>query len=120
MLEHAQIVRLLDIANAGCHRGLVQEARSIYNNVLVLMPGHSPARIGLAMSHLVVDDFEKAEEILREVLAENAADAEARATLGLCLSLAGRKDEAREYLAPLASEEGTSASLASSLLPCLD
>lgn len=119
MLEHSQIARLLDIANAGCHRGLIQEARTIYENVLVLKPGHSPARIGLALSHLVIDEFEKAEEILREVLAENAVDAEARAMLGLCLTLAGKKDDAREYLDTLASEENESARLASSLLTSL-
>ena len=55
MLEHSQIVRLLDIANAGCRRGLIQEARNIYENVLVVMPGHSPARIGLAMSHIACE-----------------------------------------------------------------
>jgi len=120
MLEHSQIARLLDIANAGCRKGMVHEARIIYEKVLVMMPGHAPARIGLAMSYIAVDDFSTAETMLRELLAENSDDAEASVMLGFCLLLAGRKDEAREILVPLAETEGPGAALAASLLPQLD
>lgn len=120
MLELAQIMRLLDIANAATQKGLVLEARVIYEKVLELMPGHAPARIGLAMGHLAVDDFQKAEDILRAVLCEKKGDPEARAALGLCLQLAGRQDEAREILAPLAEEDGPSARMAATLLAQLD
>ena len=120
MLEHAQIVRLLDIANAGCHRGLVREARTIYESVLVLRPGHVPARIGLALSHIVVDEFDKAEALLNAVLTERPDDAEARGLLGLCLSLSGRKDEARTVLEDMQDCEGACARLASSLLEQMD
>lgn len=116
MLNDSQIVRLLDIANAGCHHGHVQDARTVYENVLLLRPGHAPARIGLAMSHIVVDDFAKAEELLRAVLAENENDADARAALGLCLMLSQRHDEARDMLAPLEGVDGPGAKLAGSLL----
>lgn len=119
MLEDSQITRLMDIANAGCHKGMVVQARTIFNSVLELRPGHVPARIGMAMSHIVVSEFDKAEEILRAVIDESG-DADASAALGLCLTLADRKDEAREVLDPLAEGEGSAAALAASLLEQMD
>ena len=116
MLEESQIVRLMDIANAGCHKGAVLEARTIYEAVLLLKPGHVPALIGQAMSHLVLNDFAKAEDMLRAVIAEHPDDADAKAMLGLCLSLAGRKEDAREVLEPLLDDTGSASALASSLL----
>lgn len=117
MLTDAQIARLLDIANAGCHKGMVLEARTIYDGVLAVRPGHVPALIGQALSHIVIGEYDKAEALLRDsVLAEHPDDADARAMLGLCLSLADRKDEARDILQPLAEEGGSSSELARSLL----
>lgn len=117
MLTDSQIARLLDIANAGCHKGIVLEARTIYDGVLSVRPGHIPALIGQAFSHLVVGEYEQAEDMLRSnVLSEHPEDADARAMLGLCLLLADRKDEAREILEPLSEEEGKASGLARSLL----
>ena len=117
MLTDSQIVRLLDIANAGCHKGMVMEARTIYEGILAVLPGHAPALIGRALSHIVIGEYGQAETILRsEVLSENPDDAEGRVMLGLCLFLADRKDEAEEILQPLAEEEHSSAELAKSLL----
>ncbi|WP_446424036.1 tetratricopeptide repeat protein [Mailhella sp.] len=120
MLEPSQTVRLLDIANAGCHRGLVQEARTIYESILVLKPGHVPARIGLALSRIVVDEFAEAEALLRALLDEQPRDAHVRSMLGLCLSLSGRKDEARTVLEDVKDSEGAGARLAASLLEQMD
>lgn len=117
MLTDSQIVRLLDIANAGCHKGMVMEARTIYEGILAVRPGHAPALIGRALSHIVIGEYGQAETILRsEVLSENPDDAEGRVMLGLCLFLADKKDEAEEILQPLAEEEHSSAELAKSLL----
>ena len=116
MLNDSQIARLLDIANAGCHKGLVTEARAVYEGILALRPGHTPARIGRALSHIVVDEFADAEAELRDILEQNAEDRDAAATLGLCLFLAGRKDEARNVLESLTGGEDTVADLASTLL----
>ncbi|WP_273523467.1 tetratricopeptide repeat protein [Mailhella massiliensis] len=117
MLTDSQIVRLLDIANAGCHKGMVMEARTIYEGILAVLPGHAPALIGRALSHIVIGEYGQAETILRsEVLSENPDDAEGRVMLGLCLFLADKKDEAEEILQPLAEEEHSSAELAKSLL----
>ena len=121
MLDDSQITRLLDIANAGCHKGMVLEARAIYDGVLAVRPGHIPALIGQALSHIVVGGFEQAEDLLRnDVLKKAPGDADALAILGLCLVLAERKDEARAVLQSLPSAEGSAAALARSLLEQMD
>mgnify|MGYP001770490028 FL=1 len=113
--EHKQ--RLLDVANAGCSKGHVVEARTIYEGLLTLDPNMAPANIGLAMSHIVLNEFAEGEELLREkVLAADPADQEARAMLGLCLTLAGRSEAAEEVLEPLSKEGGPRAELAATLL----
>ena len=78
MLTDSQIARLLDIANAGCHKGMVLEARTIYDGVLALRPGHVPALIGQALSHVVIGEYDKAETLLRNgVLADHPDDPDA-------------------------------------------
>lgn len=52
--------------------------------------------MGLAFSHVVVDDFDTALTILDKVLAGNAADADALAMRGLACLLAGRREEAEQ------------------------
>lgn len=117
MLSDAQISRLLDVANAACHGGNVVDARAVYAGVLALRPGFAPALMGKAMSHIVVDDFDEAERILKdEVLAAMPEDEDARTLLGLCYTLAKRRDEAEAVLDPLAAGEGPRAELASGLL----
>ena len=104
MLSDTQISRLLDVANAACHGGNVVDARAMYAGVLALRPGFAPALMGKALSHIVVDDFDEAERLLKEEL------------LGLCYTLARRQGEAEAVLAPLAAGEGPRAELAAGLL----
>ncbi|WP_346666491.1 tetratricopeptide repeat protein [uncultured Mailhella sp.] len=121
MLTESQITRLLDIANAGCHKGLVLQARAIYDGVLAVRPGHVPALIGQALSHIVIGEYDEAEKLLCDgVLSEHPDDADARAVLGLCLCLADKKEEARAVLSPLAENGGQNAELARSLLENMD
>ena len=116
MLSESQIRRLLDIANAACHKGDVIDARIIYDGVLALKPDHIPARIGMGLSHIVVGEFDEAEALLKTILEEYHDDGDALGMLGLCYFVAGRKDEAESILTPLAEGEGSMAELASSLL----
>ena len=109
MLSDTQISRLLDVANAACHGGNVVDARAMYAGVLALRPGFAPALMGKALSHIVVDDFDEAERLLKE-------DEDAQALLGLCYTLARRQGEAEAVLAPLAAGEGPRAELAAGLL----
>ena len=121
MLTESQITRLLDIANAGCHKGLVLQARAIYDGVLAVRPGHVPALIGQALSHIVIGEYDEAEKLLCDgVLSEHPDDADARAVLGLCLCLADKKEEARAVLSPLAENGAQNAELARSLLENMD
>lgn len=121
MLTDSQIARLLDIANAGCHKGMVLEARTIYDGVLAVRPGHVPALIGQALSHIVIGEYEEAEKLLCDgILSEHPEDADAQAMLGLCLFLSDRKDEAREVLRPLTEKDGSSSELARSLMEQMD
>ena len=119
MLSDTQISRLLDVANAACHGGNVVDARAMYAGVLALRPGFAPALMGKALSHIVVDDFDEAERLLKdEVLAAMPEDEDAQALLGLCYTLARRQGEAEAeaVLAPLAAGEGPRAELAAGLL----
>ncbi len=119
MLSESQIRRLLDIANAACHKGNAADARIIYDGVLALRPGFAPARIGMALSHIVVNEFEKSEELLKAVLEENPDDVDAQVMLGLCYVLAGRGEEAETVLTPVAEGREPASELASSLLESL-
>lgn len=101
MVSERQMARLLDLANLACQKGLVGEARSIFQAVLALRPGFAPALVGLAFSHVVVDDFDTALTILDRVLADNAADADALAMRGLACLLAGRREEAEHAFAAI-------------------
>ena len=51
------------------------DARAMYAGVLALRPGFAPALMGKALSHIVVDDFNEAERLLKdEVLAAMPED----------------------------------------------
>lgn len=117
MLTNQQIRRLLDIGYAACHTGSIEQARTIMEGVLADRPEHVSALVGLAYSHLTVNEFDKAEEILRkDVLAKNPGDADGLAYLGLCLMLADRKAEAREVLSQIPAEAAASRPLIAKLL----
>ena len=116
MLDSNNIALLLDIAFAGCHKGEVEDARKIFDGVLAAKPGHAPAIIGKALSHIVVDDFATADELLDGVLATNPDDADAKAMKGLSLYCAGKKDEAKTVLLEAKEMGGKAGEMAESLL----
>ena len=115
ILADSQISRLLDIANAGCHKGCVYDARIIYDSVLTLKPGHVPALIGRALSHIVVSDFAAAEAMLRDILSEHGEDADAKCLLGLCLMMQ-KREEGRVMLSSLQERDDSAGKLAKELL----
>jgi thioredoxin-like negative regulator of GroEL len=99
LIDETQLARLVDVGLAAAHLGKPGEARAIFENLLVYRPEHAPARIGLAFTYLVCNDWEKTEAILRdEVLAKNPQDAEALALLGLALGFAGKAEESVKVL----------------------
>lgn len=111
MFSPRQLSRLLDIANMACHKGMVADARRIFETVLALKPGFVPATVGLAFSHVVVDDFDNALAILDRVLAEHGSDPDALAMQGLACILAGRREEAEQAFARI-PQDSTAADMA--------
>ena len=95
-LGDKDIALLLDIANLACHKGMPAEARTIVDGVLAVRPGFAPAVITLAYSHLVVDNFDMALDILAPLLEQSPDDADARVIQGMALLLAGRRYEAED------------------------
>lgn len=117
MFSTEHVTRLLDIANAGCSKGHVMEARAIYQGLLNLNPELVPARIGLAFSHIVTNEFAEGERILREeVLSAHPDDEDANVMLGLCHTLAGNTEAALEILGPLVTAHGPRSELAGMLM----
>ena len=117
MFTQEQISRLLDIGNTACHAGAVYEARQIFDGVLALRPENAPALIGKALSHIVVDDFTAAEDLLKDkVLAKDPNHAEAVAMLGLCYLLGGKREEARVELERIKAQDSPAGKLARELL----
>jgi cytochrome c-type biogenesis protein CcmH/NrfG len=99
LIDTTQLTRLVDVGLAATHLGKPAQARALFENLLAYRPEHAPARIGLAFTYLVCNDFGKAEAILRdEVLAKKPQDVEALAFLGLALSFSGKFEEAARVL----------------------
>ena len=109
MLNEQQIARLLDLAGLTSQKGLVRESRIILQGVLALRPNFAPALIGLAFSHIVVDDFDGALTILNRVLADDPNDSDALAMKGLAYFLAGHRNEAEEVFADLEQDSAAAA-----------
>lgn len=117
MLTQQQFSRLLDIGNAACHAGAVFEARCIFDGLLALKPESKPALTGKALSHIVVDDFAEAENLLKnQVLATDPGNTEATALLGLTYILGGRREEGRAVLAGIEGQSGPAGQLARDLM----
>lgn len=105
MLNENQIRILLDIANTGCQKGHAYDARIIYSVLLEIKPGFVPAQIGLAFSHIILDDFEVATNMLDAVLEKDSDDKDAQVMLGLGYLLANDKDKAYQLLKPLSEDK---------------
>lgn len=120
MLSEYQIKRLLDTANAACHYGLVGASRTIYDGVLTYKPGFPPALIGRALSHIVVDEFPEAEEILTEYLESTPDDSDAQVFLSLTYMFTGRRDDALMLLEKVVNAGGVSSAFAKDLIEVIE
>ncbi|AGC49959.1 tetratricopeptide repeat protein [Lawsonia intracellularis] len=116
MLSEYQVKRLLDTANTACHYGLVGVARKIYDGVLALKPGFPPALIGQALSHIVIDEFSEAEEILTKYLEKVPDDPDAQVFLGITYMFTGRGDQSSLLFEKVAATDGAASVFAVDLL----
>ncbi len=83
-------------------RGLLAAARSDYERALAIDPGHYPALVNLAVTHLDQGDLERAEARFRRAAEVRPGRPEAWNDLGLVLRSRGRFREARDaYLRAL-------------------
>lgn len=124
MLTTAQIQLLLEISLAGSRTGQVLAARDICAAILIVKPDFAPARIALAFSHIVVDEFDEACTILYGILQTAPDDADALIMLGLAETLANNSGEARKALTRVRAgstvEGDPRALIASTLLAHID
>ena len=98
ILTFQDVSVLPEIANLACQKGLPSAARTIVDGVLAEKPGFVPALITLAYSHVVVDEFDVALEMLEGILTEHPDDDDARCMEILALMLAGRNDDAKKSM----------------------
>ena len=101
MLETEDMQTLADLAFGAVFMGHMLPARTIFEGLVAARPGHEAPRIGMAMSHYMVDEFDRAEEILRELMRDKPRFLPVVLNLSLCLILSGKKAEARPLLLEL-------------------
>ncbi|MDR1946211.1 MAG: tetratricopeptide repeat protein [Desulfovibrio sp.] len=94
MLENSDLQTLGEIGFCAVLSGNILQARTIFEGLLAARPGHPAPRMGIAMSHYMIDEFDQAESVLRSLLDEKPDYHLARVHLALCLILAGRGGEA--------------------------
>ena len=93
-LERNDLHTLAEIGFCAVSMGNMLPARAIFEGLAAARPGHEAPRMGLAMSHYMVNEFVAAEDILRGLMRDKPDFRLAGVHLALCLILAGRKDEA--------------------------
>lgn len=118
LLDDKEVALLLDIANLACHKGMPSEARVIVGAVLCARPLFVPALVTMAYSHLVVDDFAGALEILASVLEKHPDDYDARLIQGMAYLLDGQRFEAEKSFSAI-SEGSAQKEIAEQLLRTL-
>ena len=64
LIEKSNLSRLIETGFFACMQGKILQARRIFENVLEYNADLVPAKIGLAFTYLVVDDFARGEELL--------------------------------------------------------
>ncbi|MDR2892006.1 MAG: hypothetical protein LBV80_02820 [Deltaproteobacteria bacterium] len=97
-LEKNDLQTLAEIGFAAVSMGNMPSARTIFEGLAAVRPDHEAPRMGMAMSHYMINEFAEAEEILRGLMRDKPEFRLAGVHLALCLILAGRKDEALPLL----------------------
>ena len=114
-LEKDELQKLVDIAFAGCSKGRVPEARTVFSKILEAVPGYTPAKVGLAFTHVVVDDFPPADEMLTDLLGEDPDNDDARGFLVLSKFLQKDGDAVDALMGEFRDHDSAGYRLASSL-----
>ena len=107
---------LLTIYFAACASGKVAHARKLFENLRIAYPEADPVQVGLAFSHIVVDDFETGERLLQEVISRGDEDQDALSLLAFSKALQKKEDEVREIAASISEEHPSAYKLAQEAL----
>lgn len=116
ILDKDSVRLLLDVGFAACSRGVVAEARRIFDGILSAFPDNVSARVGQAFVLVVTDQFTGAEEILNEVLDQDPANDDARGFLALSKYLQKDTEALDEQMTRFADTSSSGYRLAASLL----
>jgi Tfp pilus assembly protein PilF len=115
LIESRDIQRLQDIGLAGAHYGRPAESRAVFEGLLAYNPNLLSAKAGLALTYLVVNDFDTAQNLLKEILAVDPNHEESLVLLGLLGKLVGLDSLASEVFDKIKDGNSPAASLARDL-----
>ena len=120
ILEKEKISALIQIGFAGCAKGQIFQARRLFEGLLCADSELVGAKIGLAFSYIVVDDFDKADQILDELLVSHSDDADVKAMKVFSLSLQKKSEEAKKLASSVDASQQSAYNLCQDALNLLD
>lgn len=120
ILEKEKISALIQIGFAGCAKGQIFQARRLFEGLLCADSELVGAKIGLAFSYIVVDDFDKADQILDELLVSHSDDADVKAMKVFSLALQKKSEEAKELASSVDASQQSAYNLCQDALNLLD
>jgi lipoprotein NlpI len=116
IIEKSEIRMLINVAFAGCSRGYVSKAREIFSKLLEVYPDIAAAKVGLAFSYVVVDDFNRGDEILNSVLDADSSNDDARGFLVLSKFLQKNTDAVDTLMNEFVDKDSSGYKLAQSVI----
>lgn len=120
ILEKEKISALIQIGFAGCAKGQLFQARRLFEGLLCADSELVGAKIGLAFSYIVVDDFDKADQILDELLVSHSDDADVKAMKVFSLALQKKSEEAKKLASSVDASQQSAYNLCQDALNLLD
>lgn len=120
ILEKEKISALIQIGFAGCAKGQIFQARRLFEGLLCADSELVVAKIGLAFSYIVVDDFDKADQILDELLVSHSDDADVKAMKVFSLALQKKSEEAKKLASSVDASQQSAYNLCQDALNLLD
>ena len=120
ILEKEKISALIQIGFAGCAKGQIFQARRLFEGLLCADSELVGAKIGLAFSYIVVDDFDQADQILDELLVSHSDDADVKAMKVFSLALQKKSEEAKKLASSVDASQQSAYNLCQDALNLLD
>lgn len=110
ILSKEELRMLVQIGYAACMSGQVNQAKAIFDNLLIANPDCAPAKVGEAFLCMVCDQFQKGDEILQAIVSGPDVSINDEAYALLCFSAAlQRNQEAFDHYSGLVSANNKAA-----------